>query len=154
MEDSVPGGGTDGDVLNLAGDAVKAADTAGTNGTDSALTVSGVTVKSHSITDGVISFDDLDGYTAALVIDSEADLAAVVDYLSKNDIGTAGATVALKVNMALLGESATNHTFVYTQTTADAGGTGGYDLVALEGVTSATLNLITSGATAGGIIIA
>ncbi len=68
-----------------------ASDTSGTNGTDSTLTVNGSTIKSHSITDGIITFDDQDSFSSALTLTTEGDLAAAVQYIqaqgSLTDIG-------------------------------------------------------------------
>ena len=95
------------DILNLVG--VPVAGTTpvgGVNGTNSALTVSGAPVRSHSITNGVITFDDNDSFSTALTLSSDARVAAVVDYLQRNDLGAAGTTVAFVAG---------TRTFVYQQ---------------------------------------
>src|SRR5581483_3521876 len=46
------------DFLDRAGTPAAAANTAGTNGADSTLKIGGQTVKSHSISNGIITFDD------------------------------------------------------------------------------------------------
>ena len=98
------------DILNLQGTAAAVANTAGTNGADSVLTIVGATIKSHAITNGIITFDDNNTYSAALSLTSLAHVAAVVDYLNGNDLGNAGATVAFVANI-----SGTDHTYVYEQ---------------------------------------
>ncbi len=60
---------------------------------DSTLTIGGNTIKSHSITNGVISFSTSGVFGTAVSIGSESNLAAVAQYLQKNDLGVAGTTV-------------------------------------------------------------
>ncbi|MCC3860058.1 hypothetical protein [Pseudemcibacter aquimaris] len=55
------------------------------NGFDSSLTIDGSTIKSHSIVNGVISFDDQDDFTEALEISTNSDIAAVVEYLQRQN---------------------------------------------------------------------
>ena len=122
------------ETLNVAGTGAIAPTTAGTNGTDSTLTIGGVAIKSHAISAaGLVTFDDLDVYAAALTIDSSAKVAAAVQYLTTNDIGAAGDSV-------VFGDG--TNTWVFTQTGAGAGG----DVVELVGVTGVT-SLITANAT-------
>src|SRR3546814_13694654 len=64
------------------------------NGTNSDLTIGGRTIKSHSVTDGVISFDDDNSFATALDLSSDAHVAAAVDYLQGNNLGPAGTNVA------------------------------------------------------------
>ncbi|WP_342714199.1 VCBS domain-containing protein [Bradyrhizobium sp. B039] len=98
------------DILDLPVTNVTA-NTAGTNGTDSTLTISGQTVKSHAITNGVITFDDANAFASALTLTSTANVAAVVQYLHNNDIATgAGAAVAFVANIA-----GTAHSYVFEQ---------------------------------------
>ena len=103
------------DTLDLQGTAAAAANTAGTNGTQSSLQIGSQTIKSHAITNGIITFDDAAPYSAALSLTSTANVAAVVQYLSKNDIGTTGSTVAFT---ATIGGVA--HTYVYEQLSTGA----------------------------------
>lgn len=99
------------------------ADTAGTNGTNSSLTINGSTIKSHAITDGVITFDDADTFAGVLEISTNSEIAAVLDYLQNNDLGDAGATVAFDVG---------SDTFLFSQ--GDDVGTDNLDvLIRLEG---------------------
>jgi VCBS repeat-containing protein len=119
------------DRIDTVGNPDVVANTAGTNGVDSSLTIGGQTVKSHSISNGLITFDDANTFGGALVIDSMEDVAAVVQYLQAQDLGGAGATVGFTAN---IGGSA--HTYLYTQGTS--GGTNASDvLVDLFGVTAA-----------------
>ncbi|MHC2714471.1 VCBS repeat-containing protein [Bradyrhizobium diazoefficiens] len=98
------------DILDLPVTNVTA-NTAGTNGTDSTLTISGQTVKSHAITNGVITFDDANAFASALTLTSTANVAAVVQYLHNNDIATGtGAAVAFVANIA-----GTAHNYVFEQ---------------------------------------
>ncbi len=137
------------DKLDIPGTAAVAANTVvGVNGTDSLLTIAGQTVKSHSINNGIISFDDADTYLAVsnLTLSSTAGVAAVVDYLLHNDLGNAGVTVAFTATI-----SGVNHTYVYTQDTTNAGATGGAEFVDLSGITATSV--VTTGTAAGSLFI-
>ncbi|RWE46389.1 MAG: type I secretion C-terminal target domain-containing protein [Mesorhizobium sp.] len=124
------------DKLSLPGSLVAA--TAGNvNGGDSTLTIGGDTVQSHSVTNGIASFFGTDTFTAPLAVTSAASLAAVVQYLNATDIGNPGATLAFTATI-----SGVNHTYVYTQTTTNAG-VGA--LVDLQNVTIANLNTLIGG---------
>ena len=114
-----------------------AATSGNVNGGDSTLTIGGDTVQSHSVTNGIASFFGTDTFTAPLAVTSAASLAAVVQYLTITDIGNAGATLAFTATI-----SGVNHTYVYTQTTTNAG-VGA--LVDLQGVTVANLNTLIGG---------
>ncbi|WP_214475632.1 VCBS domain-containing protein, partial [Mesorhizobium sp. dw_380] len=92
-------------VTNVTGN------TAGTDGSDSTLTIGGQTVKSHAITNGIITFDDANTFASALTLSSTANVAAVVQYLHNNDIATGtGAAVAFVANIG-----GTAHTYVFEQ---------------------------------------
>ncbi len=105
------------DVLNLPGTPAVAVDTSGgVDGTDSTLTIGGEYVKSHSISNGMITFDINDWYSTPLNLTSLAEVAAVVDYLQQNDLGDAGTTVAFTANVGGI-----DHTFVYEQVGDDPG---------------------------------
>jgi len=125
------------DLLDLPGTAVLA--TAATvDGTNSTLLLNtGVAVKSHKIASGIVTFDDEDTWAAAVSLTSQADVAAVVQYLAGVDLGDGGETVAFT---ATIGGSA--RTFVYSQTGAAA---GTYSLVELVGVTATALETAASG---------
>ncbi|WP_439393019.1 VCBS domain-containing protein [Bradyrhizobium sp. PMVTL-01] len=128
---------TTADFLDLQGTPSAAANTSGTNGIDSTLTVAGQTIKSHAITNGMITFDDANTYAAAVTLngtDTSA-VAAAVQYLQNNDIGNAGTTVAF---IATINGAA--HTYVYEQVGATPNSANDI-LVDLQGVT------LTSGGT-------
>ena len=114
------------------------------NGTDSTLTIGGVAVKSHSVAaTGIVTFDDADTFASALVIDSLADVAAVVQYLQLQDLGASdGITVAFNATI-----SDVAHTFVFTQG-VDAGTDASDSLVDLVGVTGTSISA-TNATTAG-----
>ncbi|MDQ0136605.1 T1SS-143 domain-containing protein [Neorhizobium galegae] len=86
--------------------------TSGVDGTNSSLTVNNATVKSHAISNGIITFDDNNTYNSGspLTLTSMSNVAAVVQYLRANDLGSAGATVAFTATI-----SGVAHTFVYQQ---------------------------------------
>jgi hypothetical protein len=126
------------DILDLQGGPAVPVNTAGTNGVNSTLTIGGVVVMSHSITDGIITFDDVDTYSAALNLNSAARVAAVVQYLQANSIGVAGSTVAFTASFGGA------HTFIYEQVGASP--VAGSDiLVDLQGLTVTNLTTLISG---------
>jgi len=104
------------DHVNTIGTAALLAD-GKTNGTDSTLTIGSFTIASHSVADGVITFDDANTYATALVVSTASDVAAVVQYLQLNDLGTTGSTVIFDVG---------SDNYLYTQ------GTGAGDNAALD----------------------
>lgn len=98
-------------------------------------TDSGQEIRSHSITDGIVSFSGSGTFSAALALSSMADVAAVVQYLQLIDLGNSGATVAFTATLA-----GVSHTFVYIQGTN--GGTNSQDvLLDLVGVSATGLAL-------------
>ena len=101
---------TSSDILNLQGTPFAVANIASADGSDSTLTIGNQTIKSHSITNGIIKFDDANTFTTALNLTSAANVAAVVDYLEHNSLGGAGATVAFTATIGSV-----NHTFIYEQ---------------------------------------
>lgn len=101
--------------LNFTGTSV-----AGTLGTS----VNSGTIKSHSIADGVASFDDIETHTTDLII-NEANLADVIGYLSANT--ATFDTVAFIMDTT--GNGAADATMVYNNGTTDS-------LVELAGITS------------------
>ncbi|MFD1981493.1 VCBS domain-containing protein [Mesorhizobium newzealandense] len=128
------------DFLDLQGTPA-AATGANVNGTDSTLTIGGQTIKSHTISNGIITFDDADGFNAALNLSATdtSRVAAAVQYLQNNDIGAAGATVAFTATI-----NGTAHTYVYEQVGATPNPANDI-LVDLSGVTVANLaTLITN----------
>ncbi len=129
------------DILDLQGTAIAAANIASYNGNDSSLLASGALVRSHSITNGIISFDSTDTYAApSLTLSSTSDVAAVVQYMHYNNIGGAGSTVAFNATIG-----GTAHTYVFEQ--VDATPNRAVDtLIDLVGVTTNDLtNLISAG---------
>ncbi|MER8899884.1 Ig-like domain-containing protein, partial [Mesorhizobium sp. M0676] len=130
------GNGGTADKLDFGVAPIAASAISGFDGTDSALTFGGQTIKSDAISaNGIVTFDSADTYAAPLNLNTAGGVAAAVQYLMANDIGGAGTTVAFVGN---------GNTYVYEQTTTNAGGT----LVQLTGITNITnLNtLITNGA--------
>ncbi|MBR1298600.1 VCBS domain-containing protein [Bradyrhizobium sp. AUGA SZCCT0042] len=103
---------------------------------DSTLTIGGQTVKSHSITNGIITFDDANTFASALNLTSTSQVAAVVQYLHNNDLGNAGATVAFTATIG-----GTAHTYVFEQV-ANGASTANDILVDLAGVTVANLSTL------------
>ena len=124
IHDFETGNGTsNSETINTVGTASVVANSSGTDGFDSTLTIGGATIKSHAITDGVITFDDADTFAGMLDISSEGEVAAALDYLQNNDLGDAGATVTFGVG---------SDAFLFTQ--GDDAGTDNLDvLVRLEG---------------------
>ncbi|MDP3010083.1 MAG: hypothetical protein Q8N30_13570 [Methylococcales bacterium] len=85
--------------------------------------IDSVVIRSHSISNGIISFDDINNYTAPLAISASTNLANVFSYLQTNI--TDGNTVAFV---------AENNTYVFQ----DGGVTD--TLVELLGVTATSVN--------------
>ncbi|MCW5735268.1 MAG: DUF4347 domain-containing protein [Enhydrobacter sp.] len=81
-----------------------------TNDSTLLVSASNETLKSHSITDGIITFDDASTFDSAVALTTAGDVAAAVDYLAANDWGNSGATVAFVATI-----SGVSHTYVYTQ---------------------------------------
>ena len=107
IHDFETGNGTsNSETINTVGTATVVADTAGTDGTDSTLTIGAATIKSHAITNGVISFDDADTFAGMLEISTNSEVAAALDYIQNQDLGNAGATVGFDVG---------SDTFLFTQ---------------------------------------
>jgi hypothetical protein len=122
------------DILNLQGTATAAT---GTNvGTDSSLTINGQTIKSHTISNGIITFDDANSFGSPLTLSSTADVAAAVDYLHRNNLGNAGATVAFVANIG-----GTAHTYIFEQVGNSPSPTNDL-LVDLAGVTLSNLTTL------------
>ena len=121
------------DVLNFDGTAAVSAFTA---------TVDFGTIKSHSITNGFATFDDVADHAVALVINS-SNLADVVGYLAENT-ATDG-TVAFAYDSDASGTA--DAVMVFHNGTTD-------DLVMLAGITTGTLHATLTTATAGTIGIA
>ncbi len=123
------------DILNLQGTAAAATGT-NINGVDSSLTINGQTIKSHTISNGIIAFDDANPFGSPLTLSSTADVAAAVDYLHRNDLGNAGATVAFVANIG-----GTAHTYVFEQVGSSPNAANDI-LVDLAGVTLSDLTAL------------
>jgi len=120
------------DILNLQGSPVAVANTTGTNGANSVLTVGGAAISSHAITNGVISFDDVNNFAGALTLTTDAHVAAAVDYLQRNDLGASGSTVAFVAG---------GRTFIYEQV-GNSPNAANDILVELQGVSLANLTTL------------
>ncbi len=70
------------------GSRITAFNTPGINGVDSTLTIGGQTIKSHSISDGIITFSTSNTFSGAVTLMTESDVAAVVDYLQSQGTST------------------------------------------------------------------
>jgi Ca2+-binding RTX toxin-like protein len=121
------------DLIEMPGTGAIATAGAGVNGTDSTLTIGGSVVAVHTISATGL-FSATDG-TGAVVVTSDAGLAAFVQYLTLNDIGNAGMAVVFTATYGASTRGSTAHSFIYSQNTDDAGGVGGYSLVDIVGVT-------------------
>jgi hypothetical protein len=129
---------TTSDILNLQGTPFAVANVASADGSDSTLTIGNQTIKSHSISNGIIKFDDANTFSTALNLTSTANVAAVVDYLQHNDLGNAGATVAFNATI-----NGVAHTFVYEQV-GDTPNSANDILVDLSGTTVSNLTSLIS----------
>jgi hypothetical protein len=116
-----------------------------TNGTDSTLQLNtGAAVQTHAIASGILTVDDASSFGTAVTLTTTGDVAAVLQYLNTNDIGDAGDTLAFVATI-----STVPHTYVYTQTTGNAGG----DAIDLVGVTATSLLITTNATTLGALFI-
>jgi len=114
------GDGTDrSDVLDLSTGTAQG-NTAGTDGTDAG------TIKSHAITSGIITFDDVNTFATALTI-NEANLSDVTTYLAANIDSGKAVAFAYDSNS----DGTADATMVFANGTLDT-------LVELVGVTGAT----------------
>ena len=127
--DIINGFATANDFLDLQGTPTAATGTNVDGLVNSTLTIGSQTVKSHTISNGIITFDDQDSYAAALSLTNTSQVAAVVDYLQHNDLGNAGATVAFTATI-----NGTAHTYIYEQI-GDTPNSANDILVDLVGVT-------------------
>jgi len=119
-------GSLHGELLSFPGTAVVAQNSSGVvDGVDSSNY--GQQIGSHATINGVVSFYSDNSGATAVSLDSPNKVAAALDYLMHNDLGSAGTTVAFK---------ASADTYVYSQNSTDSGATGSnnYSLVKLAGV--------------------
>ncbi|WP_105419992.1 DUF5801 repeats-in-toxin domain-containing protein [Neorhizobium sp. T25_27] len=123
--------------------------TSGVDGNNSSLTINGATVKSHAILNGIITFDDSGTYSSSspLTLASMSNVAAVVQYLRANDLGSAGATVAFTATI-----SGVAHTFVYQQV-GNSQNVNNDILIDLVDVNLASLSALISAAAVDPIIL-
>jgi Ca2+-binding RTX toxin-like protein len=146
--------GANSETIDISGTA--AFDATSANGTDSTLTIGGTAVKSHSVADGLVTFDDADIFAGALTIDSTADVAAVIQYLQAQDLGDNGDTLMFNVadNTFAVDSGTVTDAVVFTQG-SDAGTDNSLDLVIVLLGTGAVDDLMTTNATnAGDVMIA
>ena len=94
----------------------------------------GATVKSHAISNGIVTFDDATTYAAAVNLQSMSDVAAAVQYLQAHDIGTTGSALAFKATIGGIG-----HTFVFIQGTATGSPDSSDSLIDLVNVSAGSL---------------
>ena len=133
------------DKLDLNGTPTVAANTAGLanpngSGNNSTLTIGGVQVSQHSITNGIITFYNDSG--SLLTLTSLQNVAAVVQYLhdSDNDLGNSNVTVAFNATI-----DGVAHTFI-DQQVGNSPSAANDILIDLYGVTLNNLSqLITNG---------
>ena len=128
------------DKLTLDGSPFAAGNILKTNGNNSALTIGGIgvanQVSQHSVSNGMITFyKDAGG---ALSLGSLQDVAAVVQYLRANDLGSGDVTVAFTATIGGLA-----HTFIYQQV-GSTPSTSNDILVDLENVTISNLSTLIS----------
>ncbi|KPF42169.1 Ig-like domain-containing protein, partial [Rhizobium sp. AAP43] len=121
------------DKLKLPVSGVAAANTAGTNGFNSDYSTDGTRFESHSISNGIVRFDDQNTFSQARNIDSLVEVGMALDYLKSNNLGVAGATVAFQAVI-----SGVTYTFVYQQGGATAG--ANHTFVALQGTAISNFN--------------
>ena len=128
-------GSTMGELLSLPGTAVVEND-GFVNGPNSIAYSGTLALKSHLVSNGMVTFYGNDTQTGAVTIDTTQKLAAAVDYLKGVDLGNGGETVAFKATL-----SGVTSTYVYTQTGANKGetGTNNFTVVQLTGVDAAGL---------------
>ncbi|MDP2902113.1 MAG: DUF4347 domain-containing protein [Methylovulum sp.] len=100
-----------------------AANTASVDGSDSSLKLNTNTiVRSHSISNGIITFDDdvSNTFISAVSLTSNADVAAVVEYLRNNRVNGIVASQSVAAFTAAI--SGADHTYVYRQSNSNDNG--------------------------------
>ena len=104
---------------------------------DSTLVLhTGAVIRSHTISNGIVTFNDISGSQSLSTL---GDVAAATQYLSFNDWGSAGATLAFTATI-----SGVTHTFVYTQTTSLPGIT---NAAMVDLVNVSATSIVTNGTT-------
>jgi Ca2+-binding RTX toxin-like protein len=94
----------------------------------------GATVKSHAISNGIVTFDDTTTFAGAVNLQSLSDVAAAVQYLQAHDIGATGSALAFKATIGGIG-----HTFVFIQGTATGSPDSSDSLIDLVNVSASSL---------------
>jgi hypothetical protein len=139
-------------ILQLPGNAYIAPVVTNFDGLDSGLTFRGNANWTHTISSS-------GKFTGNHPIEGDNHAAMMIDYLSHNDIGDAGATVFFTTNYTAAVRGSINHTWVYTQTSNSRGRVpvvggnpasqnvydGGFTVVDLIGSTLQGLETIPSG---------
>ena len=106
------------------------------------------TIGAHTITNGIITFQEKVSGGKTFTLNSISDVAVAVEYLQLQDLGNAGATVAFNAASFASGGYTGVRTFVFTQ--GDNAGTNGSDiLVNLRGVTTTALAVDAASTTSG-----
>ena len=139
-------------ILQLPGIAYIAPEVTNFDGLDSALTFNGNANWRHSVS-------SVGKFTGSHPIQGDNHVAMMIDYLSINDIGNAGATVFFTADYGTAVRGSASHTWIYTQTSNSRGKNpvvtgdatsqnvydGGYTVVNLIGTTLQGLETIPSG---------
>ncbi len=94
----------------------------------------GFTVTSDNISNGIVTFNDTHGNNS-VSLTSLSDVAAAVDFLQNNDIGTTGSTVAFTATIG-----AVAHTFVFIQGSSDGSSDNSDVLIDVDNVTATALS--------------
>ena len=125
------------DILNLQGTPAAATGT-NVDGLNSTLTIANATVKSHTITNGIITFDDADSFGTALSLNATdtSRVAAAMQYLQNNDIDPTNLGTRTVAFVATI--NGTAHTYVYEQV-GTAQNNANDILVDLQGITLTNL---------------
>jgi hypothetical protein len=96
-------------------------------------------VASHTISNGVITFDDQSSFVSEVTLTSMADVAAAVQYLQQFDFGNSGASLAFNATIA-----GCAHTFMFIQG-ADLGTDSADVLIDMVGVTTTSISVPVAG---------
>jgi hypothetical protein len=123
------------DTLDLVGTGI-AGNTAGTNGTDNGV------FKSHAITAGLVTFDDVDTFAAAISV-NDNNLADAIGYLN-NAVSTSGDTVMFGFDSN--GDGTNESTIVFqqngaTDTVIELAGTIGISITATNAATAGLIDI-------------
>jgi len=105
---------------------IVATDTGRVNGSDSLYqySSSNALIRSHSISNGVVTFYNANSNGSTVVIDTAKAVASAVNYLSRNDLGNAGVTVTFSTTMTeVVGGTTLYKNYIYQQPTNSAGST-------------------------------